>query len=164
MNYGFSVTKDGTKDKKIEDIDDHDYKCIWQLWEKYNIQVIYKFRHVGDNNNHVHYHGVIFSIRRITYSDLMHEGFSIKFDPVDGTKRDKKGRLLSKNEHLEQIFNYCQHEIKERDKEREIKEIEQKEAIIYKRCMEAGQPLKQQKIKISPKGNNDTLFKITLIV
>lgn len=148
--YGFTVTKDGTE-KDLEQIDEHDYRKVWDTFAEINIMVAYKYKHEGDQEyKHIHYHGLIIIEKFLDYKEALCTGFSFRFDRI------------REQSHFDKLHNYCQHEMRDRALKLEHKDQELRNAIIYQRCMNAGAPMVQQKIKV--KKSKDTLFKLVLTI
>jgi len=120
MLYGFTATKAGTDEIPISKIRSTDYRKVWDKFNNFNVNIIYKFMHHG--NNHIHYHGLILA-DRLNYKELMIDGYSIKFE---------------KNVNYERWHNYCMHEIKDQLEEANALKTKTTEIKIYKRCMNTG--------------------------
>lgn len=152
MNYCFTITKHSDPEFKLEDIEYSEYDIFFRLLEEMNIQLVYRFEHLGGEASHYahkHYHGVLFSKKSITYKDLMIEGFSIRFE-------DKDICLMT-------WFNYCKHELNDRIFELENRETTEKAKYFVDKVFEkAEQACERKQTKIKYKKKSDTLFKITI--
>lgn len=161
MNYAFTVTKAGDEITPIEKITAWDYKRIWKLWEKNNIKIIYKFEHHDSETKvrHVHFHGMLTTPTTLKYSKLMVDGFSIQFDNMQMSKKNKDGSVMTIQEHYDKVISYCMHEITSELKSlRETKGTIEAQDLLEK-VMDAGQPMKQSKIKIK---KSNALFKLEI--
>jgi len=134
MNYSFTVSK------KITPTEKPDYQPIWKLFEENNLTVMYKFAHTADKEvDHLHWHGIFYA-KYVDIKKLKLDGYRIQatsqFNPM-------------------KWFHYCWHEEKTA-KSKLITEIEDlKGRQLLNKVMEAGAPLKQQKLP--------TLLKISIL-
>lgn len=117
MLYGFTVTKAGTDSIPISKITSMDYNRVWDRFSTFNIIVIYKFMHHG--NNHIHFHGLV-KADHIDYKKVMVDGYSIKFE---------------KDVNYEKWHNYCMHEINEDKKKVKEQLDENKGRRLYLEVM-----------------------------
>lgn len=160
MNYAFTVTRSSDEFTSIENIESFDYNKVWLIWARLGIIIVYKYQHQDSESGkrHIHFHGMLTSFNKLEYSKCMVAGYSIIFDNMQIDKV-VKGKKLTIQQHYDQVFNYCRHEDRKKALDQELRIQEVKEAVIYKKCMEAGQPLTQCKVVLK---KADTLFKIEI--